>query len=253
MEKIITFTGVNKYFGKNHILSNINLEIDKGSIVAILGSSGSGKSTLVRCINRLERFQRGSILVNDILIEPYRVMRGNKELNSAEIANFRTGIGMVFQNFNLFQHMNVIKNLIEAPMGVLGWTYEKALLRARELLEQVGLSEKEQSYPYQLSGGQQQRVAIIRSLMMDPEIILFDEPTSALDPELTIEVLNTIKNLALSGRTALIVTHEISFARDVATHVLVLDQGSVVEFDKAKLVFCNPKSERTKIFLDLKK
>ena len=250
LQTAISFRSVGKYFGQNQVLNDISIEIPNGSIVAVLGSSGSGKSTLVRCINRLENFENGEIKVGDVSLKPDGVSRHDRQLNDAQIAKYRTGIGMVFQSFNLFQHMNVIKNLIEAPIGVLGWNRQKALIRARQLLTQVGLSEKEEAYPNQLSGGQQQRVAIARSLMMEPDIMLLDEPTSSLDPELTAEVLNVIKSLALHGRTSLIVTHEIGFARDVASHVIVLDQGRLTEFDLAEKVFNNPRSERTKRFFE---
>lgn len=245
---LISLEGLEKSFGALPVLKGVTAKIPTGAIVAILGSSGSGKSTMVRCINHLEKVTGGRIVVGDVSVEADGLKRDGKKLSEKEIARFRTDIGMVFQSFNLFQHQNVLKNLIEAPIGVLRWPREKAVEKARALLAKVGLPDKEASYPNQLSGGQQQRVAIARSLMLEPSIMLFDEPTSALDPELTEEVLKVIKDLALEGRTSLIVTHEMSFARDVATHVMVLDQGQISEFGPTAEVFANPSSERTRRF-----
>jgi ABC-type histidine transport system ATPase subunit len=244
----IVFRDVGKLFGTHQVLSGITAHVPRGATVAILGSSGSGKSTLVRCVNHLETVQAGEITVGDVGIRPEGLWRAGRHLSERQIARYRTDIGMVFQSFNLFHHLNVLKNLIEAPIGVLGWSREKAIERARDLLRRVDLPEKEEAYPNRLSGGQQQRIAIARALMMEPSIMLFDEPTSALDPELTEEVLKVIKDLALGGRTSLIVTHELSFARDVASHVMVLDQGRLIEFGAAVEVFARPKSERTQRF-----
>ena len=246
----IGFRSVSKSYGAHQVLHGVSATIPRGAIVAVLGSSGSGKSTLVRCVNRLEVFQDGEIAVGETRLKPDGVFREGRKLTDRRIAKYRTDIGMVFQSFNLFQHLTVLQNLIEAPIGVLGWTRDKAETRARDLLVKVGLPDKERAYPNQLSGGQQQRVAIARALMMEPSIMLFDEPTSALDPELTNEVLNVIKALTLAGRTSLIVTHELAFARDVASHVLVLDQGRVTEFGPAKEIFVHPTSERTKRFFE---
>ncbi|RDJ26739.1 amino acid ABC transporter ATP-binding protein [Bosea caraganae] len=244
----ITFLGLSKFFGQLQVLHDVSAVVPQGATVAVLGSSGSGKSTLVRCVNRLETFQGGEIIVGDVRLTPDGAVHGSRKLSDRQVATYRTDIGMVFQSFNLFQHLNVLKNLIEAPVGVLGWSKDKAIERARDLLAKVGLPDKEEAYPSRLSGGQQQRIAIARALMMEPSIMLFDEPTSALDPELTGEVLNVVKALALGGRTSLIVTHELAFARDVASHVMVLDHGRVTEFGPAAEVFGQPKSERTKRF-----
>lgn len=248
VEAAISFKAVSKSYGSHQVLHEISAMVPTGATVAVLGSSGSGKSTLVRCVNQLELFQGGAIEVGDVTLTPAGALRDGRRLSDSQVAKYRTHIGMVFQSFNLFQHLTVLKNLIEAPIGVLGWSREKALSRAHDLLAKVGLPDKEDAYPNRLSGGQQQRVAIARSLMMEPSIMLFDEPTSALDPELTAEVLNVVKELALGGRTALIVTHELGFARDVASHVMVLDHGRLTEFGPAEEVFSNPASERTKRF-----
>jgi ABC-type histidine transport system ATPase subunit len=237
-----------KFYGDQKVLDGITAAIPRGATVAVLGSSGSGKSTLVRCVNHLEPIAKGSIAVGDVTIAPDGLHRGGRRLSERQVAQFRTGIGMVFQSFNLFQHLTVMKNLIEAPIGVLRWSRAKAVQRAEELLAKVGLPEKADAYPARLSGGQQQRVAIARALMMEPSIMLFDEPTSALDPELTEEVLRVVKDLALGGRTSLIVTHELNFARDVASHVMVLDHGRITEFGPTAEVFANPRSERTRRF-----
>ncbi|MGO4740996.1 amino acid ABC transporter ATP-binding protein [Bosea sp. 2KB_26] len=246
----IAFRSISKSYGEVQVLHDVSAEIPRGATVAVLGSSGSGKSTLVRCVNRLEGFQGGEITVGDVSLTPQGLARGPRTLNDRQVAKFRTGIGMVFQSFNLFQHLTVLKNLIEAPIGVLGWSRDKAVERARDLLAKVGLPDKEEAYPARLSGGQQQRIAIARALMMEPSIMLFDEPTSALDPELTAEVLNVVKGLALGGRTSLIVTHELAFARDVASHVMVLDRGRLTEFGPAGEIFRAPTSERTKRFFE---
>jgi ABC-type polar amino acid transport system ATPase subunit len=246
----ITFRSLSKSYGQHKVLHEISAAIPRGATVAVLGSSGSGKSTMVRCVNQLETFQGGEIVVGDVQLTPTGVMRGTQRLTDRQVAKYRTDIGMVFQSFNLFQHLNVLKNLIEAPVGVLGWSRDKAVAKARDLLSKVGLPDKEEAYPNNLSGGQQQRIAIARALMMEPSIMLFDEPTSALDPELTAEVLNVVKGLALGGRTSLIVTHELAFARDVASHVMVLDHGRITEFGSANEIFTRPSSERTRRFFE---
>jgi polar amino acid transport system ATP-binding protein len=247
-EVCIAFRDVRKSFGELEVLKGITASIPKGATVAVLGSSGSGKSTLVRCVNHLESITGGAIQVADVTMTPSGPHRDARRLSERKIARYRTDIGMVFQSFNLFQHLTVLRNLIEAPIGVLGWSRAEATDRAMDLLQKVGLSEKAYVYPSNLSGGQQQRVAIARALMMQPSIMLFDEPTSALDPELTEEVLNVVRDLALGGRTSLIVTHELTFAKEVASHVMVLDHGLLTEFGPAADVFSNPRSDRTRRF-----
>jgi ABC-type histidine transport system ATPase subunit len=244
----IFFRDVRKSFGKLNVLQGITASVPRGATVAVLGSSGSGKSTLVRCVNHLEKLSGGEIRVGDVVLTSSGVSRDGRRLSEHKVARYRTDIGMVFQSFNLFQHLTVLKNLIEAPIGVLGLSRPAATDRAMDLLRKVGLPEKANVYPANLSGGQQQRVAIARALMMEPSIMLFDEPTSALDPELTEEVLQVVRNLALGGRTSLIVTHELAFAKEVASHVMVLDHGLLTEFGPAQEVFANPKSDRTRRF-----
>jgi len=244
----IDFRDIRKSFGELEVLKGVTASIPKGATVAVLGSSGSGKSTLVRCINHLEKISGGEIRVGDVALTPDGLHHNGRRLSERRIAQYRTDIGMVFQSFNLFQHLTVIKNLVEAPIGVLGLSRAQATEEAMELLRKVGLPEKAQAYPRNLSGGQQQRIAIARALMMKPSVMLFDEPTSALDPELTGEVLKVVRDLAIGGRTSLIVTHELTFARDVASHVMVLDHGVLTEFGPAAEIFSNPKSERTQRF-----
>ena len=245
----ITFRSISKFYGEIQVLHDVNAVIPRGATVAVLGSSGSGKSTLVRCINRLEIFQAGEITVGDTSLTPQGLARGTQKLSDRQVARFRTGIGMVFQSFNLFQHVNVLKNLTEAPVGVLGWSREQAIDRARDLLAKVGLPDKEEAYPSRLSGGQQQRIAIARALMMEPSIMLFDEPTSALDPELEGEVLRVIKLLADEGSTMILVTHDMKFAREVSDRVVFLHQGLIEETGTVDEVFGNTKSARLKQFL----
>lgn len=233
-----------KNFGKTEVLKGINLSVKKGEVIAIIGPSGSGKSTLLRCLNKLESVQQGTIIVDgDVICE------NGKYRSEKEIRPIIKQMGMVFQNFNLFPQMTVLQNIIEAPMLVNKETKEDATANAKKLLCEVGLSEKIDSYPSQLSGGQQQRVAIARALAMKPKLLLFDEPTSALDPELTGEVLNVMRNLAENRNTMLVVTHEIGFAREVATRVVFMDDGHIIEEGTPEEVIGNPKSERTKQFL----
>jgi len=233
-----------KNFGKTEVLKGINLSVKKGEVVAIIGPSGSGKSTFLRCLNKLETVQQGTIIVDgDIICE------SGKYRSEKEIRPIIKQMGMVFQNFNLFPQMTALQNIIEAPMLVNKETKEEAIANAKKLLCEVGLSEKADSYPSQLSGGQQQRVAIARALAMKPKLLLFDEPTSALDPELTGEVLNVMRNLAENRNTMLVVTHEIGFAREVATRVVFMDDGHIIEEGTPDEVIGNPKSERTKQFL----
>jgi polar amino acid transport system ATP-binding protein len=236
-------------FGKLTVLDGICMEFRSGLTTAIVGPSGSGKSTLVRCINWLERIQGGRITVGDTAITANGPLAGDRPMRAREVARFRARIGLVFQSFNLFPHLTVLGNLIEAPTGVLGMPRREAIARARDLLERVNLSEKADVYPARLSGGQQQRVAIARALMMDPPFMLFDEPTSALDPELTGEVLKVIGGLAIRGRTSIIVTHEIGFAREVADWVVFMDGGQVVEQGPPAAVLDNPSTERAQTFL----
>ncbi|WP_313164071.1 L-cystine ABC transporter ATP-binding protein TcyN [Kosakonia cowanii] len=236
---------VKKFQGQT-VLHGIDLQVEEGEVVAIIGPSGSGKTTLLRSINLLEHPESGSIRVGNITIDATRSVGQQK----SAIRELRQHVGFVFQNFNLFPHRTVLENIIEGPVIVKGEPKEEALARARELLAKVGLSGKENSYPRRLSGGQQQRVAIARALAMRPDVLLFDEPTSALDPELVGEVLNTIRQLAQERRTMVIVTHEMSFARDVADRAIFMDQGRIVEQGAAKTLFAEPKQARTQQFLE---
>ncbi|CAI0875390.1 L-cystine ABC transporter ATP-binding protein TcyN [Serratia quinivorans] len=235
-----------KQFKGQTVLHGIDLEVSAGEVVAIIGPSGSGKTTLLRCINLLEVPDSGTIRVGDIQIDSSKSLSKQKNLVRA----LRQQVGFVFQSFNLFPHRSVLENIIEGPVIVKGESKASAEQRARVLLAKVGLNGKESAYPRRLSGGQQQRVAIARALAMQPEVILFDEPTSALDPELVGEVLNTIRSLAEEKRTMVIVTHEMSFARDVADRAIFMDHGRIVEQGPAKELFANPQHQRTQQFLD---
>ena len=228
-----------KNFGDIEVLKGINTEIKRGEVVVIIGASGSGKSTFLRCLNRLEESSGGSIYFNGVDITDDKI----------NINLHRQKMGMVFQHFNLFPHMTVLKNMTSAPMKLLKFSKQDAEAKAVELLEKVGLSDRADAYPSQLSGGQKQRVAIVRALCMDPEVMLFDEPTSALDPEMVGEVLNVIKDLASSGMTMAIVTHEMGFAREVADRILFIDDGVIAEEGTPEEIFTNPKSPRLKDFL----
>ena len=236
---------VKKFHGQT-VLHGIDLEVKQGEVVAIIGPSGSGKTTLLRSINLLEQPESGTIRVGDVTIDAGRSINQQK----TAIRRLRQHVGFVFQNFNLFPHRTVMENIIEGPVIVKGEDKNESIARARELLTKVGLTGKENSYPRRLSGGQQQRVAIARALAMRPDVILFDEPTSALDPELVGEVLNTIRQLAQERRTMVIVTHEMSFARDVADRAIFMDQGRIVEQGEAKALFANPQHARTRQFLE---
>jgi len=240
---------VSKSFGSNQVLKSISLTVKRGEVMCLVGPSGSGKSTFLRCINHLESVDAGRLRVDGALVG-YRE-RGDKlhELKPREAAYQRRDIGMVFQRFNLFPHMTVVENIIEAPLRVKRMSRAKAIERARDLLAQVGLDDKASSYPAHLSGGQQQRVAIARALAMDPKLMLFDEPTSALDPELVGEVLDVMKQLAKEGMTMIVVTHEMGFAREVADSLVFMDGGVVVESGIPREVLANPQHERTKSFL----
>jgi len=235
-----------KTFNGQTVLHGIDLEVASGEVVAIIGPSGSGKTTLLRCINLLETPDSGTIKVGDIAIDARLAQTKQKE----QVRRLRQQVGFVFQNFNLFPHRSVLENIIEGPVIVKGEPKGEAEARARALLEKVGLQGRESSFPRRLSGGQQQRVAIARALAMRPQVILFDEPTSALDPELVGEVLNTIRALAQEKRTMVIVTHEMSFARDVADRAIFMDQGRIVEQGAAKALFSHPQQARTRQFLD---
>ena len=237
-----------KSFADNRVLRGIDLTVRKGTVTVVLGPSGSGKSTLLRAINHLEKLDEGYVVVGEELIG-VRVQNGRlKELREKEILRQRSRIGFVFQNFNLFPHLTILENVTEAPIA-LGTPAAEARELGRSLLARVGLTDKESAYPRQLSGGQQQRVAIARALAFDPELILFDEPTSALDPELVGEVLGVIKSLAGSGRTLIVVTHEIGFAREVGDWVVFLDDGVIVEQGTPDDVIDHPKNQRTQDFL----
>ncbi|WP_281375514.1 amino acid ABC transporter ATP-binding protein [Arthrobacter wenxiniae] len=240
---------VSKSFGSNRVLKSISLTVNTGEVLCLVGPSGSGKSTFLRCINHLERVDAGRLSVEGQLVG-YR-QKGEKlyELRPREAAFQRREIGMVFQRFNLFPHLTALENIIQAPMRVKGMSKAKASKRAVELMERVGLGDKAGHYPAHLSGGQQQRVAIARALAMDPKLMLFDEPTSALDPELVGEVLDVMKELASTGMTMIVVTHEMGFAREVADSLVFMDGGVVVESGNPREVLSNPQHGRTKAFL----
>ena len=236
---MIEVRNLKKSFGKNQVLKGIDVDIHKGEVVVVIGPSGSGKSTFLRCLNLLEIPNEGSIVIEG------EEITGRK----ANVNKIRQKMGMVFQQFNLFSNMNIMRNMCVAPMTVKKTPKDQAEKRALELLQRVGLEEKAESYPQQLSGGQKQRVAIARALAMDPDIMLFDEPTSALDPEMVGEVLQVMKELAASGMTMVIVTHEMGFAREVGDRVLFIDEGVIIEENTPKELFENPQNPRTKDFL----
>ncbi len=242
---MIVVEKLTKQFKGQVVLNGIDLEVKEGEVVAIIGPSGSGKTTLLRCLNFLEEPTSGRIKVGDIEIDSSRPLNQQQSL----VRRLRQHVGFVFQNFNLFPHRTALENVIEGPIVVKKMPRAAADALGRKLLARVGLAGKEDAYPRRLSGGQQQRVAIARALAMEPEVILFDEPTSALDPELVGEVLATIRSLAEESRTMVIVTHEMSFARDVANRVIFFDKGVIVEQGEAKALFANPKEERTRQFL----
>ncbi|WP_027020946.1 amino acid ABC transporter ATP-binding protein [Corynebacterium sputi] len=240
---------VRKNFGRLEVLKGIDLTVPRGSVTTLVGPSGSGKSTMLRCINHLEQVNAGRLYVDGDLIG-YRERNGRlHEISEREAARQRREIGMVFQSFNLFPHRTAITNIMEAPVQVKGVKPADARKRAMELLEQVGLAHKADAYPVQLSGGQQQRIAIARALAMDPKLMLFDEPTSALDPELVGEVLNVMRGLADEGMTMIVVTHELSFAREVSDQVVFMAEGQVVESGPPSRVLESPTEDRTKAFI----
>ena len=247
---MLDIVNVHKSFNGVPVLKGASLRVMRGEVLCILGPSGSGKSTLLRSVNHLERIDAGAILVDGAYVGYRRDGDLLHELKPSAVAGQRADIGMVFQRFNLFSHLTVMENIIEAPMGVLRESRSSAERRCRELLSQVGLVGREDAYPRQLSGGQQQRVAIARALAMKPKLMLFDEPTSALDPELVGEVLAVMRGLAKGGQTMLVVTHEVGFAREVADRVVFMDDGAVVEEGPARDVLNNPRHERTRDFLD---
>lgn len=250
MEEIIKVENLHKSFHSLHVLKGINLSVNKGEIVSVIGPSGSGKSTLLRCLNHLEVADKGSISFEGNYIAKADLSGKAVYKSSKEVLAICSNLGMVFQNFNLFPHKSVLQNIVEAPMMVKGKSKDEAEAKATELLEKVGLTEKKDAYPNQLSGGQKQRVAIARALAMEPDIMLFDEPTSALDPELIGEVLQVIKNLAEERMTMIIVTHEMNFAREISDRIIFMDDGQIVVDGVPDDIFVNPEHPRIKTFLN---
>ena len=249
MDPLITAVGLQKYFGDFHVLQDIDFAIAKGEVVCIIGPSGSGKSTFLRCINQLERIDSGYVTVDGEMVGYHR--DGNKlyPLSDREIARQRQSVGMVFQRFHLFPHKTVLQNIVEGPVGVQKRQRPDCVEEARALLKRVGLIHKAEAYPGELSGGQQQRVAIARALAMKPKAMLFDEPTSALDPELVGEVLGVMKELAASGTTMIVVTHELGFCREVADRVVFMDAGRIVDSGTPADILENPRNPRVKNFI----
>ncbi|ALZ98820.1 amino acid ABC transporter ATP-binding protein [Corynebacterium glutamicum] len=247
---LVEIANVHKFYGEHEVLKDISLTINPGEVVALIGPSGSGKSTLLRSINHLETIDSGSITVDGEYIGYRRKDDILYELPQREVLRRRTRVGIVFQNFNLFPHLTALDNITEAPIALKRLSKSEARVKAQELLESVGLGDKGDHYPRQLSGGQQQRVAIARALALEPDVMLFDEPTSALDPELVGEVLSVIRSLADSGKTLIIVTHEISFAREVADRIIFLSDGSLVEQGSPEEVLDHPQHERTQAFIN---
>ena len=248
-DTVVEATDVEKSFGKLHVLKGVSLTVKRQEVVVMIGASGSGKTTFIRCVNHLERIQRGRIFVNGHLIG-YREVGGKLvEDREQNVARQRQEIGMVFQRFNLFPHMTALGNIVEAPIRVRGVAQAEAIETGRALLDRVGLAHKADVYPSRLSGGQQQRVAIARALAMKPALMLFDEPTSALDPEMIGEVLDVMKELAREGMTMIVVSHEMGFAREVADRVVMMDDGVIIEEGTPEHFFTDPQHERTKAFL----
>ncbi|TKI08545.1 amino acid ABC transporter ATP-binding protein [Martelella alba] len=248
--EVVVCRDVVKSYGDTPVLRQVSLTVKTGETLVIIGPSGSGKTTLIRCINHLEKIQQGTIHVGGSLIG-YRLKKGNLvEDSEKNIARVRRRIGMVFQRFNLFAHMTVLENVMEAPLSVLHQDKASTERQAMELLARVGLKDKLAHYPSQLSGGQQQRVAIARALAMNPEVMLFDEPTSALDPEMVGEVLSVMRGLSAQGMTMIVVTHEMEFARHVADTVVFMDGGEIIEKGPPQKIFTEPENPRTKLFLN---
>lgn len=245
MLPIVRISNLDKYFGRLHVLKDINLEVQERQVVCLIGRSGSGKSTLLRCINFLEEPSHGTIEVDGIKVDSEERGKRRRQL----IHDVRLKTGMVFQEFNLFPHMSVLENVIEGPITVKGMDRKLAVQLAEQNLDHVGMLFKKDEYPNRLSGGQKQRVAIARALTMEPRVMLFDEPTSALDPELIGEVLNVMKKVANEGMTMLVVTHEMGFAREVADRVIVMADGELIEDDKPERIFTNPKDPRTEALI----
>jgi ABC-type histidine transport system ATPase subunit len=247
-EPVVKAEGIEKYFGRNHVLRGVDLEVRRAEAVMLIGRSGSGKTTFLRCVNFLEEPSAGSIEIDGVRVEADPIHARTRE-HQEQIRQIRIRSGMVFQDFNLFPHMNVLDNLIQAPTRVLGVVRHEAIERAEAYLEKVGLAEKRDEYPARLSGGQKQRVAIARALCMEPKVLLFDEPTSALDPELIGEVLKVMEDLAHEGATMIVVTHELHFAREAADRVVFLQDGRIVEEGPPEKVLNDPADERTRQFL----
>ncbi|NIF84264.1 amino acid ABC transporter ATP-binding protein [Comamonas sp. Tr-654] len=246
---MISAQGIHKAFGNNEVLRGVSLDLLRGEVVAVIGPSGSGKSTFLRCLNHLETIDRGTISIEGAVLARSEGEARAQYVSEAEIRKIGRKMGMVFQSFNLFPHLTVLENIIEAPVIVKGLKREDIIPKAEALLAKVGLAAKRDAYPNHLSGGQKQRVAIARALAMEPDILLFDEPTSALDPELTGEVLRTMRELAEEHMTMLVVTHEMGFAREVANRVIFMDGGYIVEQGPSEAFFAAPQHERTKAFL----
>ena len=246
---MISAQGIHKAFGSNEVLRGVSLDLLRGEVVAVIGPSGSGKSTFLRCLNHLETIDRGTISIEGAVLARSEGEARAQYVSEAEIRKIGRKMGMVFQSFNLFPHLTVLENIIEAPVVVKGMKREDIIPKAEALLAKVGLAAKRDAYPNHLSGGQKQRVAIARALAMEPDILLFDEPTSALDPELTGEVLRTMRELAEEHMTMLVVTHEMGFAREVANRVIFMDGGYIVEQGPSEAFFAAPQHERTKAFL----
>lgn len=246
---VLEATDIHKSFGSLEVLKGISLSAHKGDVITILGSSGSGKSTFLRCINLLERPEQGEIILNGEKLAFKQTRHGREPANRKQLARFRSQLSMVFQSFNLWAHLTIMENMIEAPVQVLGLSKTAAKERAETLLKKVGMWDKRDNHPIQLSGGQQQRVAIARALAMEPEVLLFDEPTSALDPELVGDVLKIMQDIAAEGSTMIIVTHELGFAREVSDKIVFLHQGQIEEVGTPDAFFNHTQSERVKQFL----
>jgi cystine transport system ATP-binding protein len=242
---LIRLSNINKSFGTNHVLKNIDLEVKEGEVVVIIGPSGSGKTTVLRCINALEMPDTGSVSIDNV------ELKFSEKINKRQLLDFRRKSGMVFQHFNLFPHKTALENVMEGLIIVKKLSREVASEKAKKILDLVGLGDKQENYPHQLSGGQQQRVGIARAIALDPKVVLFDEPTSALDPELVREVLKVMQDLASTGMTMVIVTHELSFAKNVADKVVFMDNGVIVEQGTPLEVFEHPSNDRTKQFLSM--